>query len=140
MIRREGYQQEIMNQKLSPSTVNLLSILAAIILLSASVTGQERQRKVDDPDDQEDLNRELWEFARKTPYDEILPYVAEAQRQSKAAQTAEVELPNGWRIAPAGTQVEVSRLPFEAVTFAGRLVVLGTGYYYREPQVVYIVD
>ncbi len=95
---------------------------------------------MDDPEDQEDLNRELWEFAKKTPYDAILPYVAAAQRQSKATQTAEVELPNGWRIAPAGAQVEVARLPYEAVPFAGRIVVLGTGYYYHEPQEVSIVD
>src|SRR2546422_7953229 len=50
-----------------------------------------------DPDDQEDLNRELWEFAKHTPYDSILPYVAEAQRRSKANESAEVELPNGDR-------------------------------------------
>jgi len=98
------------------------------------------QRRVDDPDDQEDLNRELWEFARGTPYDSILEYVKEAQRASRATQTAEVELPNGWRIKPAGTQVEVGRLPYEMVEFAGKLVVLNTGYYYQEPQEVSIVD
>jgi YVTN family beta-propeller protein len=56
---------------------------------------------------------------------------------------AEVELPNGWRIAPAGTQVEVGRLPYEAVMFAGKLIVLDTGYYYlrnKEPQEVSIID
>src|SRR5206468_1087137 len=88
-----------------------------IILLSTSGIAQERQRRVDDPDDQEDLNRELWEFARHTPYEKILPYVAEAQRRSKARESATVELPNGWRIAPAGTQVEVARLPYEGILF-----------------------
>ncbi|HEX3086051.1 MAG TPA: YncE family protein, partial [Pyrinomonadaceae bacterium] len=87
-----------------------------------------------------DLNRELWEFARHTPYDAMLEYVKEAQRASRATQTAEVELPNGWRIKPAGTQVEVGRLPYEMVEFAGKLVVLNTGYYYQEPQEVSIVD
>src|SRR5712692_10477366 len=98
-----------------------LATLSILVLLSASVSGQKRaqERDFDQPDEEEDLNRELWEFARKTPYSEILPYVAEAQRQSQAKQTAEVELPNGWRIAPAGTQVEVGRLPYEAVLFAG---------------------
>ena len=106
-------------------------------------SGQERQRRVDDPEDQEDLNRELWEFARRTSYESIQPYIAEAQRQSKTRQVAEVELPNGWRITPAGTLVEVGRLPYEAIFFAGKLVVLDTGYYYprdKEPQEVSIVD
>src|SRR6266849_6251343 len=69
------------------------------------VAAQQPQRRLDDPDDEEALNRELWEFARKTPYEDILPYVA--------------------------------------VLFAGRLVVLNTGYYYpkeTEPQEVSIID
>jgi len=127
-----------MNRRLA--TITALISFLSIILVPTVANSQERQRRVDDPEDQEDLNRELWEFAKKTPYDAILPYVAAAQRQSKATQTAEVELPNGWRIAPAGAQVEVARLPYEAVPFAGRIVVLGTGYYYHEPQEVSIVD
>ncbi len=114
-----------------------------IVLLSTTGIAQERQRRLDDPDDQEDLNRELWEFARKTPYEDILPYVAASQRASLPKQTATIELPNGWRIAPAGKQVDVGRLPYEAVLFAGRLVVLNTGYYYpkeTEPQEVSIID
>ena len=94
------------------------------------VAAQQPQRRLDDPDDEEALNRELWEFARKTPYEDILPYVAASQRASLPKQTATIELPNGWRIAPAGKQVDVGRLPYEAVLFAGRLVVLNTGYYY----------
>src|SRR6266508_5025462 len=112
-------------------------IISILLLLTAPIMGQERQRRVDDPDDQEDLNRELWEFAKHTPYESIMPYVAEAQRRSRANESAEVELPNGWRIAPAGTQVEVGRLPYAAVMFAGKLVVLDTGYYHpkdKEPQ------
>jgi YVTN family beta-propeller protein len=112
--------------------------LAKPIPANSSVV--EKERRVDDPDDEEDLNRELWEFAKGTPYDSILAYVKEAQRASRATQTAEVELPNGWRIQPAGTQVEVGRLPYEMVEFAGKLVVLNTGYYYQEPQEVSIVD
>ena len=95
-----------------------LSVLFTVVV-SLAVTGQERQRRVDDPQDQEDLNRELWEFARQTPYESILPYVVEAQRKSRTGEVAEVELPDGWRIAPAGTQVEVGRLPYEAIFFAG---------------------
>ncbi|MEP6922310.1 MAG: bifunctional YncE family protein/alkaline phosphatase family protein [bacterium] len=99
-----------------------------------------KQRDFDQPEEEDDLNRELWELARKTPYDEILPYVQAAQRASAAKQTAEVELPNGWRISPAGTQVEVGRLPYEALMFAEHLVVLDTGYYLKEDQAVSIVD
>ncbi len=105
-----------------------------------STPDKDRGREVDNPAEAESLNREVWEFARHTPYDQILPYVAEEQRKSQASPSAEVELPNGWRIAPAGQQVEVGRLPYEAVAFAGKLVVLDTGYYYKEPQEVSIVD
>ncbi len=117
----------------------LIFLLVSFLVIPCSAQ-ESRSRRVDDPDDQEDLNRELWEFAKHTPYDSILSYVAEAQRRSKANEAAEVELPNGWRIAPAGTQVEVGRLPYEMVQFAGKLVVLDTGYYYQEPQAVSVVD
>src|SRR5262245_37385121 len=60
-----------------------------------------KYRQFDDPAEEEELNRELWEFARGTSYQQILPYVAEEQRKSRANQIAEVELPTGWRIAPA---------------------------------------
>src|SRR5712692_2369378 len=135
--------------RLSPGSIEqrcfhrLLIAAALILFFTIPVVCQQPQLLVDDPQDQEDLNRELWEFARHTPYEKILPYVAEAQRQSKALESATVELPNGWRIAPAGTQVEVGRLPYEAILFAGKLVVLNTGYYYpkdKEPQEVSIVD
>ncbi|MFN2578829.1 MAG: bifunctional YncE family protein/alkaline phosphatase family protein [Pyrinomonadaceae bacterium] len=115
-------------------------IASAILLLVFVAVTVPAQRRLDDPDDEEDLNRELWEFAKQTPYDSIQAYIKDAQRASKVTQTAEVELPNGWRLAPAGTQVEVGRLPYEMVQFAGKLVVLNTGYYYQEPQEVSIVD
>src|SRR5438270_7027300 len=120
-----------------PSALLCLLLPAIILICAVTVPGQ---RRVDDPDDQEDLNRELWEFAKHTPYESILSYIKDAQRTSMATQTAEVELPNGWRITPAGTQVEVGRLPYEMVQFADKLVVLNTGYYYQEPQEVSIVD
>src|SRR2546429_9530402 len=92
-----------------------------LLLLPLPSSAQEQQRRVDDPDDQEDLNRELWEFAKHTPYESILSYIKDAQRTSMATQTAEVELPNGWRITPAGTQVEVGRLPYEMIQFTDKL-------------------
>src|SRR5947209_5151081 len=121
-----------------------LSFLLIIPVLQFTLLAQERSKSrivdVDRAEDEEDLNRELWEFARKSSYDEALRYVTKAQAQSQSARSAEVALPTGWKITPAGTQVEVGRLPFEAVPFAGRLVVLDTGYYTKEPQEVSIVD
>src|ERR1043166_2324891 len=101
---------------------------------------REKERRFDDPSDEEELNRGLWEFARGTPYDQILPYVAEEQRKSRASQNNDTEVPTGRRIAPAGRQVDVGRLPYEAIPFSGKLVVLDTGYYYKEPQEVSVVD
>ncbi len=120
-----------------------LAAIALGLALLNTVAAQQPQRRLDDPDDQENLNRELWEFARKTPYQDILPYVADAQRASLQRQSVTIELPSGWRIAPAGKLVEVGRLPYEAIWFAGKLVVLDTGYYYppeTESQEVSIVD
>lgn len=119
----------------------ILSILAVVFLaLAPIVISHGQERDFDQPNEEEDLNRELWEFARKTPYEEMLAYVRAAQAAARAKQTAEVELPNGWKIVPAGEQIEVGRLPYEVVFFAGRLVVLNTGYYSREPQEVSIID
>lgn len=129
-----------MNRKPAIITATLLSVLSLVILFPGTAVAQEHQRRVDDPDDQEDLNRELWEFARKTPYEKILAYVSEAQAKSRELVKAEVELPNGWRIGPAGAQVAVGHLPYEAVLFNGKLVVLNNGYYYQEPNTVSVVD
>ena len=41
----------------------------------------------------------------------------------------EVTLPNGWRMAPAGEQLELGRYPMVVVPFAGKIVVLNNGYY-----------
>ena len=138
---------------MKPGIIQRILILILILLVaglietsSAQLSGQsaknkrERLRRLDDPDEEESLNRQLWEFARHTRYHNILPYVASQQRQFKANQHAEVELPNGWQIAPAGRQIEVGRLPYEVVSFAGKLVVLNTGYYRKEPQEISIID
>ncbi|HEX8722520.1 MAG TPA: hypothetical protein VF736_18030 [Pyrinomonadaceae bacterium] len=100
----------------------------------------ERAGFFDRAEDEEDLNRELWEYVKGTPYEGALRYVAAAQARAQAARVAEAALPTGWKIAPAGRQVELGRLPYEAVEFAGRVVVLNTGYYTREPQELSVVD
>lgn len=100
----------------------------------------KRAEFFDRAEDEEDLNRELWEYVKGTPYAGALTYVAQAQARAQAARVAEAVLPTGWKLAPAGRQVELGRLPYEAVPFAGRLVVLNTGYYTREPQEVSVVE
>jgi hypothetical protein len=100
----------------------------------------ERASFFDRAEDEEDLNRELWEYVKGTPYASVLGYVAQAQARAREARVAEAVLPTGWKIAPAGRQVELGRLPYEAVPFAGRLVVLNNGYYGGAAQEISIVD
>ena len=131
---------------------NVLLILALLVSLcpSVRVAAQdddddddergERAGFFDRAEDEEDLNRELWEYVKGTPYASALSYVAQAQARARESRVTEAVLPTGWKIAPAGRQIELGRLPYEAVPFAGRLVVLNTGYYSREPQEVSIVD
>ena len=58
----------------------ILSILAVVFLaLAPIVISHGQERDFDQPKEEEDLNRELWEFARKTPYEEMLAYVRAAQ-------------------------------------------------------------
>ena len=134
----------------APLTIFITILLTAALF--ANARGQQARqpakrevpedsaRRLDDPAEEENLNRELWEFARHTRYRKVLSYVAAQQRKSRANERAEIELPTGWRLAPAGKQVEVGRLPYEAVSFAGKLVVLNNGYYKKEPQEISIVN
>jgi YVTN family beta-propeller protein len=93
-----------------------------------------RELAPDQPGEEEDLNRELWEFVRRSPYPGTV------KKQPEAGKVATQTLPNGWKLAPAGKQVEVGRLPYEAIPYAGNLVVLNTGWYGNEPQEVSVVD
>src|SRR5215211_2244453 len=95
----------------------------------------------DEPEEMEDLTRELWKFAGRTGYDRAVRR-ANASAAIFARQAPELRLPTGWVLAPAGAQLELGRLPYEAVPFAGRLVVLNNGYYpsgLEDPEVS-IVD
>ena len=100
----------------------------------------------DAPGDMDDLSRQLWTTGRRAlPYDAAVRYARRMQRRTEAhagvdARAGAAELPTGWAIAPAGTQLPTGRLPFEAVAFAGRVVVLNTGYYPGEPQPLTVVD
>jgi len=95
----------------------------------------------DEPEEMEDLTRELWKFARGKGYDRAVRR-ANASATRFAAQTPQLRLPTGWVLAPAGAQVELGRLPYEAVSFGGRVVVLNNGYYPQglEDPEISIVD
>ena len=66
----------------------------------------------DEPEEMEDLTRELWKFARGKGYDRAVRR-ANASAARFAAQTPQLRLPTGWVLAPAGAQVELGRLPYE---------------------------
>ncbi|MDT5295221.1 MAG: hypothetical protein QOJ76_2101 [Acidobacteriota bacterium] len=130
-----------MKRRILATAVLLLSLCPAAVRVAAQTAErEERADFFDRAEDEQDLNRELWEYVKGTPYEGALRYVAAAQMKAQATRVAEAELPTGWRIAPAGRQVELGRLPYEAVPFAGRLVVLNAGYYLREPQELSVVD
>ncbi|HKF57673.1 MAG TPA: hypothetical protein VKJ45_19605, partial [Blastocatellia bacterium] len=129
----------MLSRGLSYSTCVLLLLLLGGTALTQSRTSR-RDLGPDQPGDEEDLNRELWEYARKTPYERALRYAQRTQEASRANSSANMTLPNGWKIAPAGVQVELGRFPGESVAYAGRIVVLNTGYYVAQGQEVSIVD
>jgi YVTN family beta-propeller protein len=130
-----------MRRKIFVSVLLLLFVCPASLRVAAQTAEPtERADFFDRAEDEQDLNRELWEYVKGTPYDGVLRYVAQARGAAASARVAEAVLPSGWKLAPAGRQVELGRLPYEAVPFAGRLVVLNTGYYTREPQELSIVD
>ncbi len=95
----------------------------------------------DEPEEMEDLTRELWKFARGNGYDRAVRR-ANASAARFSAQTPQLRLPTGWVLAPAGAQVELGRMPYEAVSFGGRVVVLNNGYYPQglEDPEISIVD
>ncbi|MBV8904737.1 MAG: hypothetical protein JOZ22_13980, partial [Acidobacteriia bacterium] len=84
---------------------------------------------MDDPKDQDQLLRQIWESTSKTPYAAALEHARKAQAESaKAVQASSlVTLPTGWKILPAGAQVNVGTLPFDAVAFNGSVVVVDSG-------------
>src|SRR5947209_6724992 len=121
------------------------ALLAAFCPHAPRVAAQSPEREAradyfDRAEDEEDLNRELWEYVTGTPYEAVLKYVAAAQARAARAREEVAERPGGRRRAPSGRQVELGRLPYEAVPFNGRLVVINAGYYTREAQEISVVD
>lgn len=133
--------------KVTKRNPNLSLILCSFVFFwVTAVRAQDKDNmEFDEPGSDQVLNRQLWEFAKGTPYESVEDYVAKAHQKYRAAMNGVesqnvVSLPTGWKIRPAGMQVQVGRLPYEAVMFNGKLVVLNTGYYYNEPQEVSIID
>src|SRR5271165_4805408 len=112
-----------------------VSVLVSLSLFPFRAAAQDDDGKLaesktlmDDPRDQERLSREIWESVKHTPYSEAVAYANAAQQASRAAAApATVTLPTGWKIKPAGTQVSVGTLPFDAVGFNGSVVVVDSG-------------
>ncbi|HEX2639441.1 MAG TPA: hypothetical protein VHL50_02670, partial [Pyrinomonadaceae bacterium] len=123
-----------------------LWLAAVVMFLAVHFTAAQKKNSTapemdfDEAGSEETLNRELWESAKRTSYKTALRHIARSRRTAGRTAPALAELPNGWRIAPAGQQVPVGRLPMEAIAFAGQIVVLNTGYYSGEPQQMSVVD
>jgi hypothetical protein len=98
----------------------------------------DRGMVFDAPGDEEDLNREIWEASGRKDYAALLAYVK--RRQAGMHLPTTLPLPNGWALAPAGRQVAVGRLPFEAVIYRDRVVVLNAGHTGKDPQTVSVLD
>lgn len=117
-----------------------LSLSVIIFSIPRSSFAQGDDEGFDVPGTEHMLNSELWTFAKGTPYSSVQPYLRKQHALSRAAETGEVSLPTGWKIAPAGRQVELGRFPSDAIWYSGRLVVLNTGDYWRQPQELSVVD
>lgn len=111
------------------------ALLAVAVLRPAAVRGQDFEAP-DEPGQDSVLNHQLWEFAGRGPYPER--YLA--RRHEASRPDSALPLPDGWRLAPAGTQVPVGKLPFAAVWYRGRLVVLDAGFYGSRGQEISVVD
>lgn len=115
-------------------------VFISILYLPAIVSAQTDNEGFDVPGTEHVLNSELWTFAKGTPYSSIQSYLKREHALSEASESGEISLPTGWKIAPAGKQVELGRFPCDAIVYNGRLVVLNTGDYWKEPQELSIVD
>ncbi len=129
----------------------IFAILPILCLfLSCDYVRAQDEMEFDQSGSEETLNRQLWEFAKGTPYEDAVAYTEKAQKISRELLSSDMELPTGWRIQPAGKQVKVGHFPYEAIMYDGKLVVLNTGYYSGysrliqddtlEPQGISVVD
>lgn len=117
----------------------IFTSLTAVSPAQVKMKAVERETDFDEAGQEETLNRELWESIKRTPYEAALRHIERVKERSRPDPSTMV-LPNGWQIAPAGEQTEVGRLPMEAISFAGQIVVLNAGYYAAEKPEISVVD
>ncbi len=125
-----------------------LSPLWAGLVLAKPTTGHrslsdtrsqpiDRSQTFDRPGDEDDLNREIWQLSGRSDYGRLMARLRKGQARSQRPPM--LPLPNGWRLAPAGHQIEVGRLPYEALIYQGRLVVINSGYTGKDPQTLSVI-
>ena len=95
---------------------------------------------LDVPGQEQKLNAELWRFAKNTSYEMVQADLDKMHQESQKTVPTEVTLPNGWRMAPAGYQLELGRYPLVVTPFAGNLVVLNNGYYVETNPEISVVS
>jgi hypothetical protein len=89
------------------STLPRRFIIALIVSFHLRNTGMAQQRRVDDPDDQDDLNRELWSsHARPLTIQSFLT-LPQRKRSQNARDPPEVELPNGCALRRQGRRLRL---------------------------------
>lgn len=121
------------------ASLSLLVVFASVLAAQVKTRAVERETDFDEAGQEDILNRELWESIKKSPYETALRHIERVKERSRPNSEAMV-LPNGWQIAPAGDQTEVGRMPMEAISFAGQIVVLNAGYYSKENPEISVVD
>src|ERR1700735_3709312 len=99
----------------------LLMAFLALSFFSNSASGKPITG-MDVPGEGEPLRRYYWAMAKGTSYEAAKAYTAKAQADSQITRTHEAALPNGWKIAPAGTSLDLGTMPGKAVFYAGRLI------------------
>ena len=120
---------------------------AMVLFLALAVLGRPALADDDDdtpgldvPGQANRLNTELWRFAKKGSYAPVEKKLAALHEASRAEIPKDMVLPTGWRMAPAGHQLELGRYPLVVVPFAGNLVVLDNGYYVETNPEISVVS
>ncbi len=121
---------------------NLIFTLPLLILLASipAWADDDDTPGLDVPGQEQKLNAELWRFAKNSSYEVVQADLNKTRKESKKNLTTEVTLPNDWRMAPAGGQLELGRYPMVAVPFGGNLVVLNNGYYVETNPEISVVS
>ncbi len=117
----------------------LLSLIFAVNF-SRILADDDDLPGLDVPSQEQKLNADLWRFAKNTSYEALQQDLDEEHGESEKTIPTEVRLPTGWRMAPAGNQLELGRYPLVVTPFAGGLVVLNNGYYVETNPEISVVS